>query len=151
MLLFANIMGHATMIYLCKAMEMVVLALDEEKALAKEYQQRASVAAEQIIHLAKALTEFHVFKASLKSSINFHCLLTSIQVHPFMPIPLILCAEFLYNSRTCHESHSLRLQELLEIFRQIKNVNDQGQSYIQILKMSCSLASEWLAKENTDS
>ncbi|CZR55663.1 uncharacterized protein PAC_05551 [Phialocephala subalpina] len=56
MLLFANVMGHATMIYLCKAMEMVVWALDEEKALAKEYQQRASVAAEQIVHLAKALT-----------------------------------------------------------------------------------------------
>jgi len=50
-----------------------------------------------------------------------------------MPIPLILCAEFLYNKRSYHESFSMLLQELLEVFGQLKNVNNPEQSYIQLL------------------
>ena len=65
MLLFANVMAQATIIYLCKGLESMSWPMDEGRALVIEYQQRALVAAEQIIHLARTLTEFHLFKVSL--------------------------------------------------------------------------------------
>lgn len=140
MLLFANIMGQATIIYLCKGMESVLWTIDDGKALAVEYQQRALAAAEQIISLAKVLMGFHLFKVSLHlvllvPLVSRH-LLTHFQVHPLMPIPLLLCAEFLYSNRSSHESFNLRLQELLDIFRQLKNVNNANQSYMQLLEIS---------------
>jgi hypothetical protein len=62
-LLFAHIMGQATVIHLCKGMESVLWAIDEG-ALVVEYQQRALVAAREVVTLAKALTESHFFKVS---------------------------------------------------------------------------------------
>ena len=64
MLLFANIMGQATVVHLCKGMESVWDPNDAGRALLVQYQQRALAAAEQIVNLAKALTEFNLFKAS---------------------------------------------------------------------------------------
>ena len=64
MLLFAHVMGQATIIYLCKGMGSMSWPVDEREALAMELQQRALAAAEQIVNLSRALTEFHLFKAS---------------------------------------------------------------------------------------
>jgi len=65
MLLFTHIMAQATVICLFIAIESVVGASEEEKIAADKYQQRAALAAEEIVRLAKALTEFHMFKARL--------------------------------------------------------------------------------------
>ena len=62
MLLFANIMAQATVISLFTAMESVMWASNEEKMAVEKYQQRAALAAEELVRLAKALTEFHIFK-----------------------------------------------------------------------------------------
>ena len=64
-LLFANIMGQATVVYLCKGVESVCGPNDAGRALLAQYQHKALTAAEQIVNLAKALTESHLFKASL--------------------------------------------------------------------------------------
>lgn len=61
MLSFAHIMGQASVIHLYKGMESVVWAIDEG-AWVVEYQRRALNAAQEIVKLAKGLTEFHFFK-----------------------------------------------------------------------------------------
>jgi hypothetical protein len=54
-----------------------------------------------------------------------------------MPIPLFLCAEFLYNNIHSDEAFQLRLQELFHILRELKNVNNHEQSYLDLLPRSC--------------
>lgn len=54
-----------------------------------------------------------------------------------MPIPLFLCAEFLYANVHSGEVFQLRLHELLHIFRELKNVNDHQQSYLDLLPQLC--------------
>lgn len=54
-------MGQASVIHLYKGMESVVWAIDEG-AWVVEYQRRALNAAQEIVKLAKGLTEFHFFK-----------------------------------------------------------------------------------------
>lgn len=66
-----------------------------------------------------------------------------------MPIPLFLCAEFLYSNRESDVAFNSLLQELLQIFRQLKNANDPSQSYIHLLELSCTTASIHLAKESS--
>nr|UBX54553.1 fungal Zn(2)-Cys(6) binuclear cluster domain [Aspergillus sp.] len=131
MLSFAHIMGQASVIHLYKGMESVVWAIDEG-AWVVEHQRRALNAAQEIVKLAKGLTEFHFFK-----------------VHPLMPIPLLLCAEFLYINRNSDPSFNSLLQELLQTFRHLKNANDPSQSYIHLLELSCTTASIGLVRENS--
>ncbi|EAU36567.1 predicted protein [Aspergillus terreus NIH2624] len=70
-------------------------------------------------------------------------------VHPLMPIPLLLSAEFLYSNRGTDAAFNSLLQELLQTFRQLKNVNDPSQSYIHLLELSCTTASIGLARESS--
>ena len=65
MLLFANVMGQATVVYLYNGMESMWSPNDAGGALLVQYQQRALAAVEQIVNLAKALREFHIFKARI--------------------------------------------------------------------------------------
>jgi len=61
LLSFAHIMGQASVIHLYKGMEAVVWAVDKE-AWVLEYRRRAFNAAQEIVRLAKGLTEFNYFK-----------------------------------------------------------------------------------------
>ena len=78
MLLFANIMGQATVVFLCKGMQSIWGPNDAGRDFLVQYQQRALAAVEQILRLAKALTEFHLFKA------RFH-------ISNFAPISFKIC------------------------------------------------------------
>ncbi len=60
MLLFANIMCQATVIYFCQGVESVI-GLDP---LLFDCQQRALSAAQKIVELAKTLKDFHFSKVS---------------------------------------------------------------------------------------
>ncbi|KAJ5568672.1 hypothetical protein N7450_011158 [Penicillium hetheringtonii] len=131
LLSFAHIMGQASVIHLYKGMEAVVWAVDKE-AWVLEYRRRAFNAAQEIVRLAKGLTEFNYFK-----------------IHPLMPIPLLLCAEFLYGNRGSDAAFTSLLQELLQIFRELKNANDPSQSYIDLLELSCTNASMELVRQSS--
>lgn len=61
---------------------------------------------------------------------------SSFQVHPLTPIPLFVCAEFLYNEMN-NEAFQSRLQELFHVFRELRNVNNPDQSYLDLLPHSC--------------
>jgi hypothetical protein len=52
-------------------------------------------------------------------------------------MPLFFIAEFLYDNLSSHESFHLRLQELVDIFRELKNGNNHEQSYLDLLPESC--------------
>jgi len=66
-----------------------------------------------------------------------------------MPIPLLLCAEFLYGNRGSDAAFTSLLQELLQIFRELKNANDPSQSYIDLLELSCTNASMELVRQSS--
>ncbi|KAM0147079.1 hypothetical protein ACHAPG_010804 [Botrytis cinerea] len=65
MLLFTRIIGQTAVMALCKGMELKLAADSDGGASVVAYQLRALTAAAQIVKLAKALTEFPIFKASL--------------------------------------------------------------------------------------
>ena len=52
------------------------------------------------------------------------------------PLPLFLCAEFLYSNRHRHESFDLRLQDLFHILHDLRNVNNHEQSYLDLIPRS---------------
>lgn len=145
MLLFANIMGQTTILYLCQSvLRSVIWPVERGEGNANtDTLQRALTAAGKIASLAKVLTDFHVFKVGIHRVIQpIHIALThSVQIHPLMPIPLFVSVEFLYTNRSANESLKSKLNELLEVFGQLKNVNDLSQSYIHLLGLTCTSAS----------
>lgn len=53
-----------------------------------------------------------------------------------MPIPLFLCAEFLYDDMH-NEAFQMNVQKLFHVLRELKNVNNLDQSYLDLLPRSC--------------
>ncbi|KAG8157587.1 hypothetical protein KVR01_012629 [Diaporthe batatas] len=122
MLLFAQVLAPATVVYYCNSMiESLGSRGDQtepdEQVL--EYQRRALDATATITRLAKALSELHFSR-----------------VHPLTPIPLFICAEFLYADRKT-EPFGSQLKELAQALSQLKNVNKLEQSYLDLLPHSC--------------
>ena len=65
-----------------------------------------------------------------------------------MPIPLMLCAEFLYTNQSSHDSFAVRLKDLKDIFRQLRNINDPTRNYMHLLEMSCTETASRLVNED---
>ncbi|KAL2838526.1 hypothetical protein BJY01DRAFT_34101 [Aspergillus pseudoustus] len=121
LLLFAHILSQATIIYSCKTMAESGAQLETSQSSSEyTYSHRALEASTRIIHLAKALPELPISK-----------------VHPLMPLPLFLCAEFLYSRMGSDASVHLPIQELFHVFSELRNVNDLEQSYLDLLPRSC--------------
>jgi len=78
-LLFTSIIGQAAVMALCKGMELKLAADSDGGASVVACQLRALTAATQIVKLAKALTEFPIFKASLGRFFYSTNLLTVVQ------------------------------------------------------------------------
>ncbi|KAJ5310737.1 uncharacterized protein N7443_003198 [Penicillium atrosanguineum] len=122
LLLFANILGQATIIYFCKAMTDTVADSNRSNNEITEilnYKARALEASAAIIRLASTLRELPFSK-----------------VHPLMPIPIFLCAEFLYDDMQ-NEAFQMHMQGLFHVLRELKNVNNPDQSYLDLLPRSC--------------
>ncbi|KAJ5290943.1 fungal-specific transcription factor domain-containing protein [Penicillium angulare] len=122
LLLFANILGQATVIYFCKTISDTSAddgSLRENSPEFIQYQYRALEASTNIISLASILQELPVSR-----------------VHPLTPIPLFMCAEFLY-SEIHNEDFQPRLQELFHVFGGLKSINNPEQSYLDLLPRSC--------------
>jgi len=98
MLLFANIMAQATVISLFTAMESVMWASNEEKMAVEKYQQRAALAAEELVRLAKALTEFHIFK--VRPNYHIPCWYHTFHNSNHTWSCILLCRFHLYSVRS---------------------------------------------------
>ncbi|PWY79120.1 hypothetical protein BO70DRAFT_362897 [Aspergillus heteromorphus CBS 117.55] len=123
LLLFANVLAQTTIIYYCKDMmapEPMSAVHSPENAKVMECQHRALAATAAIVRLTKVLCELHFSK-----------------IHPLMPIPLLVCAEFLYDHCSSDEAFRLHIAELMHTFGQLKNVNNHEQSYLDLIPRSC--------------
>ncbi|KAI2916526.1 transcriptional regulator family: Fungal Specific TF [Aspergillus niger] len=120
LLLFTHILAQSTVIYYCKTMIQSDAPSNFTQSREFRYEHRALEASKNIIRLARTLPELPFSK-----------------VHPLMPIPLFICAEFLYSN--IHNGISVQspIQDLFHIFRELKNVNDHEQSYLDLLPRSC--------------
>ncbi|KAI8719833.1 Zn(2)-C6 fungal-type domain-containing protein [Fusarium sp. LHS14.1] len=132
LLLFANILGQTTVVYHCKGMiqsRANSSTLEDSNSEYLEIQSRAAAAIRNIVSLVKAMSELHFSK-----------------IHPLMPIPLFICAEFLYKNSSKHEAFHQCLQELVSIFYGLTNVNNHEKSYVDLLPQSCISKTKELLK-----
>ena len=73
MLLFTNMVSHAACLYLTKIIKSMSLKTGEFQPKIIEYERRSLTAAQEIVHLARALSQLSCFKAG--SALSFHFLL----------------------------------------------------------------------------
>ncbi|EED13248.1 conserved hypothetical protein [Talaromyces stipitatus ATCC 10500] len=107
MLLFTKMIAQTTILYLHKIIESTTWDSPEYHSFILEYEQRSRMAAKETVELAKELTQLSYFK-----------------VHPFTPIPLCICAEFLNSrDRDVDPTVNAQLQEILNALQYLKNVN----------------------------
>jgi hypothetical protein len=65
-------------------------------------------------------------------------------------MPLFLCAEFLYANMHTGEPFQSRLRELFLILRELKNVNNYQESYLELLPRSCISKTSELFRESAE-
>lgn len=129
MLLFTKMIAQTAVLCLYNAIETSIWTAPEYNSLVVEYEKRSRIAAKETVELAKELTHLTYFKvcnfqvmcrwrSSQCTKINY------TQVHPFTPIPLCICADFL-KSRDGDNDTSVneQLQEILNALHYLKDVN----------------------------
>lgn len=58
-----------------------------------------------------------------------------LQIHPFMTMPLALAVDFLIQNQSDNMAASL-LHDLLNTLRQLKNINNSHESYVDLLDLN---------------
>jgi hypothetical protein len=140
-LMFVSLMWRATVLF-SQVTERVVAAADDSGFVVAEYARRSSLAAQEVVCMAKKLTQLNWFKVSRKLSPRghfvwlFHLIpsynaLTRchFQIHPLMPIPLSLCSELLNSHNGLEESVGKRLPLIREVMNDIKCFNNLGRGF----------------------
>ncbi|KAJ5646980.1 hypothetical protein N7490_003352 [Penicillium lividum] len=122
LLWLANILGHTAFVYCCNSLmqTLITSGQKDDNAAYMEYQSRALTAVEAIISLAKMMPNLHFSK-----------------IHPLMPLPLFLVAEFLYDNVAENQAFGSYLRELVAVGYKLKNVNNLEQSYMDLMSQSC--------------
>lgn len=115
MLLYANMIAQTTVLLLCKAAESIPPTTPTNHDLLSRYQRRAPAAAKEIVRLTQYLPHFSFFK-----------------VHPFTPIPLFLCRQFLLLVSSQDETLGDDLSVVTEALHELKGVNGLCQSRLDI-------------------
>lgn len=118
-----------------------------------EHQKRALTAALHINTLTKPLSQLSCFKVNFfkpvsESFVSLRytdttrsCFVFSFQVpqtqnkqiHPFTPILLFLCAEFFLTHTDLDESPRGHFQEILNVFRELKSINNLAGTFLYVL------------------
>ncbi|KAL7627738.1 hypothetical protein AAE478_001933 [Parahypoxylon ruwenzoriense] len=115
MLLYTSMIAQTTVLLLCKAAESIPQVTPSNHELVSRYQRRAPAAAKEIVRLSQYLPHFSFFK-----------------VHPFTPIPLFLCRQFLLALR-CHDGSIVdELHIITEALQELKGINGLCQSQLDI-------------------
>ena len=63
---------------------------------------------------------------------DIQILLRLEKVHPFTPLPLLICAEFLTTHRDLDESVDVQVQGVLEVLKDLSSVNNIAQEYLSL-------------------
>ncbi|KAM0250283.1 hypothetical protein ACHAP5_002342 [Fusarium lateritium] len=105
---------------------------DDLSFVTKECCVRASIAMGEIIRTARGLKDQHFST-----------------VHPLMPMPLFVAAESLYENRNIGNGVFLpQLQSMIDALGNLRNVNDPGKSYLDLLPRSCIAVSLGVLKHS---
>ena len=133
LLLFTNMVAQTTVLYLYKIMNSMTPATAENQAVMMDYQRCSLVAAQEMVNLAKTLVQLSCFKvSSLHRPQNVFLNQQLIQIHPFTPIPLSLCAEYLNSYRDLDDSFASQLQHILGALRGLKRFNNLAQGCLHL-------------------
>ncbi|PWY75485.1 citrinin biosynthesis transcriptional activator CtnR [Aspergillus heteromorphus CBS 117.55] len=103
MLLFLNLVAHSNLLYHCTAVDSVS-PTDSDVVLG--YQQRAWISAQEIVRLTRMVSELNHF-----------------EIHPFTPLPIMLCAKFFMTHPNMDISSPLQLQEVLGTLQRLAETN----------------------------
>ncbi|KAI2621289.1 fungal-specific transcription factor domain-containing protein [Hypoxylon sp. NC1633] len=115
MLLYTSMIAQTTALLLCKAAESIPPTTPSNHDLVSRYQRKAPAAAKEIVRLAQYLAHFSYFK-----------------VHPFTPIPLFLCRQFLFVLRGHDDSLADDLNVIGEALQELKGINGLCQTRVDI-------------------
>lgn len=158
MLLFTNMMAQTTVLYLCRVLESITWVTDEYRSAIADFKQTSLLAAKEIVSLTRSLPHLSYFKVISTISIALSSLFAlpllfsffffflfsapfrvqvpklshepPSKVHPFTPLPLALCVDFFNTHRYLDESVDLQVEEILEVLRDLTNVNNLAQDYL---------------------
>ncbi|KAI0109238.1 fungal-specific transcription factor domain-containing protein [Nemania sp. FL0031] len=113
-LMFVNLMWRATVLFsqVPVLAEHAVSAADDGGFVVAEYARRSSLAGQEVVSIAKKLTQVNWFK-----------------IHPLMPIPLSLCSELLNSQSGLDESVEKCLPLVQEVMNDIKRFNNLGRGF----------------------
>ncbi|KAL5000326.1 hypothetical protein BDV10DRAFT_200099 [Aspergillus recurvatus] len=113
MLIFVILIANTNVLFLSSIIEgmppEVEQWTEQWPELVKTYRENSRIAAEEILTMTEALVALNRF-----------------QVHPFMPIPLALCAEFSLSYPALKDSFQARV---LDVLRRLTEVNNLAQVY----------------------
>ncbi|KAL3442731.1 fungal-specific transcription factor domain-containing protein [Aspergillus insuetus] len=116
--LFTRILGQTTILYLHHTLELSAYDFDTLGLVCiMEYDKVALKAAQEMVSLTKTLSR-----------------LNSFRIHPFTPIPLSLCADFLSTHRDPNTTFYAKLQEVFQALQNVKVVNTPGGRILDILE-----------------
>lgn len=139
-LIFANLLAQATVLYLYKIIEPVVLEKDENQGMMAQYEQQSLTAAEETSHLTKMLAQLNHFQVNpsppVQRFFGLQPLTFGWQAHPFVPVCLFVCAEFFMKHRSVNRSYGLQLQETLEALRRLASFNNLARVYLHLLGLN---------------
>ncbi|KAI1115682.1 fungal-specific transcription factor domain-containing protein [Nemania sp. NC0429] len=113
-LLFVSLMWRATVLtsQVTVMAERAVSAPDDNGFIVAEYARRSSLAAQEVVCMAKKLSQVNWFK-----------------VHPLTPIPLSLCYELLKSHDGLDESIGNRLSLVQKVMDDINRFNNLGRGF----------------------
>ncbi|KAL2847837.1 hypothetical protein BJY01DRAFT_246604 [Aspergillus pseudoustus] len=113
MSLFNTIVAQAAVLHHRWTLETVVGQSDTTfQPMVLQCRQQALSSALELVRLARLVSQLSYFK-----------------IHPFMPLPLILCAEFLRMHQATDPSASLPLQEILRILEGLTSISNFRQAW----------------------
>nr|WOL36635.1 transcription factor [Pseudogymnoascus verrucosus] len=109
-------MAPTAVLYLCKVIESIAWETDKHRNAIAEFKQRSLVAAQEVLGLTRSISHLSYFK-----------------VHPFTPLPLGFCVEFLNAHHYLGEFVDKQVQEILQALNELSTVNNLAQDYLSSL------------------
>ncbi|OOF91373.1 hypothetical protein ASPCADRAFT_57525 [Aspergillus carbonarius ITEM 5010] len=100
---FLNLVAQSTLLSHCTAIELLGSVTESHETA--QCRQRALMAAQEIVRLTGVVSQLSYF-----------------EIHPFMPLPVILCAGFLMH-QSMDASYALQLQEILGTVQHLARTN----------------------------
>ncbi|KAH8693294.1 fungal-specific transcription factor domain-containing protein [Talaromyces proteolyticus] len=120
MLLFAHLLAHSAIVFHSNTVQRQTASCGtlQQQFVSSAYERRASVAALEIVRLAKTVP-----------------LLSCLKAHPFLPDPLICAATFLSTASNTIVDSNNGVGHLLRVLRDVQAINSLAREHFQSLKL----------------